>query len=196
MNQYFKASAKLYLDRVDTADFLIAPMSEVDCDINTELRSILAKAGLKEIADLLGQYKYLKDSEILDQLMQFNLDHPKGEKNPSLSIENEGSFEEALQKALKEALDSLKISCIDFDGHILEVSYLRLISKKISSHFDQDFLRNVDQFTIVINETHADTSTVPYSNIVLTYETIEERDRAYERLKELLIESPMIKFLN
>lgn len=79
MNKYFRSAAERF-DKLKGRDFLINPISSIDCEIIIELGQILKKAGLNEVIAILGSYKEVKDQEICDQLMQFNIDNPSLKK--------------------------------------------------------------------------------------------------------------------
>lgn len=75
MNKYLN-SAKERFSKISDKDYLIHPISEVDCEIFIELAQILKKAGLNEVIEIIKEYKGLKDTEIRDDLLQWNIDHP------------------------------------------------------------------------------------------------------------------------
>lgn len=55
---------------------MISPISEQDSEIIVELIQILKKAGLNEVNEILKSWKEVKDLEIAENLMQWNIDHP------------------------------------------------------------------------------------------------------------------------
>ena len=73
MNQYLKSASKKYSSVIDK-EYLINPISEIDGEIITEVMELFKKMGAKGIAEILKNYKYLKDEEIRDQLLQANID--------------------------------------------------------------------------------------------------------------------------
>lgn len=72
----FLTSAKERYQKISDKDYLIHPISEVDCEIFIELAQILKKAGLNEVIEIIKEYKGIKDAEIRDDLLQWNIDHP------------------------------------------------------------------------------------------------------------------------
>lgn len=75
MNKYLN-SAKERFCKISDKDYLIHPISEVDCEIFIELAQIIKKAGLSEVIEIIKEYKGIKDLEIRDTLLQWNIDHP------------------------------------------------------------------------------------------------------------------------
>jgi len=76
LNKYLN-SAKERFQKISDKDYLIHPISEIDCEIFIELAQILKKAGLSEVIEIIKEYKGIKDAEIRDTLLQWNIDHPK-----------------------------------------------------------------------------------------------------------------------
>lgn len=75
MNKYLN-SAKERFCKISDKDYLIHPISEIDCEIFIELAQIIKKAGLSEVIEIIKEYKGIKDAEIRDDLLQWNIDHP------------------------------------------------------------------------------------------------------------------------
>lgn len=76
MNKYLN-SARERFSKISDKDYLIHPISEVDCEIFVELAQILKKAGLEEVVQIIKEYKGIKDLEIRDDLLQWNINHPQ-----------------------------------------------------------------------------------------------------------------------
>lgn len=76
MNKYLASACERFL-KISDKDYLIHPISEVDCEVFSELVQILTKAGLSEVIEIIKEYKGVKDLEIRDDLLQWNIDHPK-----------------------------------------------------------------------------------------------------------------------
>ena len=79
MNKFLKSASERF-DKIKGRDFLINPISEVDCEIIIELGQILFKAGLTDVTAVLKTYKELKDLDVRDALMQWNIDNPSLKK--------------------------------------------------------------------------------------------------------------------
>ena len=75
MNKYLKSASERF-EKIRGKEHLINPISEIDCEIVIELGQILMKAGLKDVCEILKNYKYSKDKEVRDNLLQWNIDHP------------------------------------------------------------------------------------------------------------------------
>ena len=73
MNKYLKSASERF-EKIKEKDYAISPMSEVDCEIVVELSQLLSKMGKKDVVEILKNYKYLKDEEVRDQLLQCNID--------------------------------------------------------------------------------------------------------------------------
>ena len=76
MNKYFKSAVGRFNKLKKDESFLINPISEFDAEVITEIREVLNKLGATEVLDILKNYKGIKDEEIRDRLMTFNVEHP------------------------------------------------------------------------------------------------------------------------
>ena len=64
---------------IKAKEYLINPISEIDCEIMVELSELFKKYGANDVVEILKQYKCLKDEEIRDQLLQANMDFTQKE---------------------------------------------------------------------------------------------------------------------
>jgi hypothetical protein len=79
MNQYLKSAVDRYEKFISKykEPLKIHPISVIDAEIIIELQQILKKCNMDTVVNILGQYKFLKDEEIRDKLLQFNIDFNK-----------------------------------------------------------------------------------------------------------------------
>ena len=73
MKEYLRSASSRF-EKLKEKDYVISPISTVDSEIIVEIIELFNKCGRREVSTILKQYKYLKDEEIRDQLMQCNLD--------------------------------------------------------------------------------------------------------------------------
>jgi hypothetical protein len=105
MNKYLKSASDRF-KKIKEKDYAIAPMSEIDCEVVVEVSELLKKCGKKDAVEILKQYKYLKDDEIRDQLIQCNID--SSSKNYEEGGESEVGKLLAEINELKEKLEQKK----------------------------------------------------------------------------------------
>lgn len=72
MNKYLK-SALSNFEKIKEKEYLISPISEIDCEVMVEIVELFTKLGMRDVVQVLKQYKYLKDEEIRDQLIECNM---------------------------------------------------------------------------------------------------------------------------
>lgn len=154
MNQFLKKA----VERYTFGDFKINPISEVDAEIIVELKEMLNKAGLKGANQILANYKFLKDTEIRDALLQWNIDNPvksKSELPEEKSAENKSYF-------------------LNIGGHLISPAQLYGI------YVDYEGLK------IVLNPSTTERYNNPYSNLSIPFDSEESIDEFVLNLKELL----------
>lgn len=160
MNQYLKAASSSF-NKLKDKDYLIHPISEVDCEIVIELSEIVKKLGLKDVVQILKNYKYQKDTEIRDQLLQVNMDMTSENYDKKEGDEKE-------KKSPKR--------------QILVIGDSMLMAKFIYGFRIEEDYDNNDRFTgkIVVNPTKADITNPP---IYANYEIVSHDEDDFEELK-------------
>lgn len=168
MNKYLKSAVERY-NKEFNKELLIHPISEIDVEIITELVQILKKSGRSDILELMKSYKELKDEEIRDQLLQWNIDHPA---NKVITTEN------------KEEEPIKYPPMIQIGDSVLKINFL----------YGFDLYENTDsngsvKFGIILNPTPDHVKQVPYyANHKIEWFSEEDRNNVLDRLKFLLAE--------
>jgi len=166
MNQYLKSASKAY-EKLKNKDYLINPISEIDGEIITEIVEIFKKLGVNNVVEILRNYKYQKDEEIRDQLLQVNIDF-NSEKSEELKPSKD--------KVLKKQIIVLK-------EHNLMAKFI--FGFKFSEDYDSD-----DNFLgkIILNPTRHDVTNLP---IYANYEVCSNDEEEFEDLKKQIEEQLM-----
>lgn len=181
MNQYLKAASNSF-NKIKEKDYPINPISEIDCEIITEIRELLKKAGLSEVAAILKEYKYLKDEDIRDQLLQANIDFTS---KLAESLMDEDDRREEIEKR------RLEREFIKIKNHRLLVNFI--FAFKTEESYDKK-----DNYTgsIILNPVPSDITRLPlYANYAIT--TNDEED--FEDMVidfEAQLEKTGVKFVN
>lgn len=147
--------------------YLISPLSETDANIIYELIVALKKVGADDLKAIIEDWKFLKDGDIYDSLLQWNIDHPEG-------YEDEEGNE-----------DGRKF--INFENELMEAALIKTVTK-----FDHySYNKNLMEYRIVLNKDFPDNSLL--NNVYFTYPTDAEREKKIKMLKKIL--SKKIKIL-
>lgn len=83
MNKQLKSAVSRF-DEIKKNDYLISPISQLDAEIFIELTQIISKFGGDNIVQILKEYKFKKDEEIRDDLLQWNIDNPNFKKDENI----------------------------------------------------------------------------------------------------------------
>lgn len=158
-------------------NFLINPISVLDTEIITELAQVLTKAGKTEVIEILKKYKFEKDSNILDRLMQWNLDHPMKAGKGSTE-ENSEAEEEAKKERMSLLPPFIKI------GEIVMKSF-QLTCYSAIDEFEES--SEDYRYGIILNPLPDGypLKSVPYfANEKVFFESEEKRNEVMENIKE------------
>jgi hypothetical protein len=180
MNKFFKSATDRY-SKIKEKDYLIAPISEVDAEIIVELSQILKKAGLTEVCEILKNYKELKDEEIRDNLLQWNIDNPSmgvaklaNTLADKLTDDLEGNGEPPRPPYV--TIKELTFRVFELRGYVIRDRYDEVLEDLI--------------YELILNPTPENTKQVPlYANYVIEFEDEENRNRVLEELKSVLSDS-------
>lgn len=141
--------------------YLISPICEEDASIIWELITALSRIeDATDIKVILEDWKYLKDSDIYESLLQWNLDHPEG-------IEDN-----------EENKDGRKF--IQFEDELIELSLIKTVTK--FNHYS--YRKNEMDYRIVLNKDFPESSFL--NNCYFSYPTLDERDKKLKHLKKVL----------
>lgn len=167
MNTYLKSANKRF-EKIKERDYTIAPISLIDCEIIVELYELLKKFGARDVTQILKNYKYLKDEEIRDQLLQANMDLTK-ELSESENIEEENNPKK-------------KLKFIVLKNEAIRANYIFGFKTEIKYDQDDNFLGR-----LILNPVDIDATTKPlYGNHVIAVNDEDKFDNLVESLKTQL----------
>jgi len=173
MNKFLKSASQRYCKLKESKDFIINPISEIDAEIIVEIGEIFKKQGLVDLAEILKSYKELKDEEIRDQLMQWNIDHPNGKNN---KINN------FIDKVIDEVIEEQKLP------PFIQINNLRM---KLCHLLGLELYERIDEeenykWGIIINPTPEHTKQIPlYSNFKVEWFTEKDRNNVLYKLESV-----------
>lgn len=187
MNKYL-TSAKERFSKISDKDYLINPISEVDCEIFIELAQILKKAGLSEVIEIIKEYKGIKDLEIRDTLLQWNIDHPILGITKLVNKIADKAAEEGEEEKYKPPV-FFKIGDIlihQYDLHNI-IKYERFDEKREEYFYGLIINPMPEGFNVK--------SVPPFANYKIEYSDESNRNEVLKKLAEFLLERE-IKTIN
>lgn len=187
MNKYLKSASDSF-EKIKQKDYLINPISILDCEIMTEIVELFKRGGYDDVVQVLKSYKYLKDEEIRDQLIECNLDFNEEEFE---------EFDDIIGDTLEKRVKKLKEK---FDD---KIEFITLGSDRINSNLIFGFRADEqydleDRFTgsLILNPTNVSATKIPlYANHILTFYDESEFEENVNLLERQL-EKANIKFIN
>lgn len=187
-NQYLKVSSDRYPKELDSA--LIHPISTIDAEIAVELGQIFKKAHLEAVKAIWDKYKFYKDSQVRDQLLQWNIDHPEV---PDVFEDEDDSTGKA-KKKIRGLLDIIETKTfIMLKDLRINLSFIRTYEKRQ----EFNFVKETMQYFITINELPDTTGvTNATTNKEILYTDFEQRDHDFALLDQAMRDSGNIKFVN
>lgn len=178
MNKYQKSAAERF-DKIVNKDFFINPMSTVDNEIMIEIGQILKKAGVDEVFQILQSYKEVKDSDVLEQLMNWNLDNPKFRNKKNVE-DVKGAIQDILNPVPVKFPPFLQIG--DLALKIYDLHGFRLCER-----FDHE---GNEKYGIIINPTPDHAKQIPlYANYNVEWYSEENRTKVLDKLKTVCLEN-------
>lgn len=160
MNKYLKSALERYKSK---EEFKIHPISKVDAEIVWELMIALGKLGINDLKDILDNYKYWKDSEVRDLLLQWNIDHPEG-------LMEEETTEESKKKKIRKFMK--------FDENLADVWIIKTVD--IQDRYNH--VKNEMEYNIILNKDFAE----GFPTKKYTYKTPEVRKEKLDILESIL----------
>jgi len=154
MNKFLKSAVK----RDKRKECLIAPLSKLDAEIIWELVIALGKLDIPDIKNILEEWKFLKDEEIRDMLLSWNISHPEGFKK------SEGR------------------KFVEFEDELIELALIRSVQR--DNHYNYN--TNVMEYRIVINKDFPEGISFPLADVYFSYPTSETREERLKKLKRVL----------
>ncbi len=159
MNQHLKKAFEIDTRKKKR---LIAPISEDDANIVWEIIIALGKIDDAEtLKNILDDYKYMKDRDIYESLLQWNIEHPEGFK------ETEGDEDKKGRKF------------IEFDDELVELALIKAVTR--FNHYN--FSKSLMEYRIILNKDFPEST---MNNIYFSYATDELRDKKLKQLKKIL----------
>ena len=190
MNTFLQSSSQRYPKDLESS--LIHPLSKEDAEIITELTGLLKDAGLQEVVTILNQWKYLKDKEIYDKLLDVHaklvLERDDG------TGDDEDGVPKVKDKKSKSGLTFLfKRNWIYFRDFRLDLHYVRGYEKRDEYNFGKHAML----YFIIINALPETTSvTNPETNKTIEYTDMEQRDADFALLDNYISTFPGVDFIN
>lgn len=181
MNQYLKSATTRFSQlNKEGKSHLISPISEMDAEIMVEIIELFKKLNKMNVVEILKNYKFHKDEEIRDALLDANTNF-KNEENVS-----DDSKEDSASSVFITKRDFIKIK----DERV----YIWAIN---SWGKDERFCKKRHEivYSIVLNrvEKNLQITKVPmYANHTFDFEEFDEREEAFERLDGALLSSGLI----
>lgn len=198
MNKYLKSASNNF-EKIKQKDYLISPISEIDCEIIVEIVELFKKANISNVVEVLKNYKFLKDEEIRDQLLDCNTNFKQ------YSVEND--FDEDLDEDNPDSLKSKAhlINTIKKLKELLDkkIEFITINEDRINSHLIFGFTikeeYNEDECYVgklILNPTDKLATKIPlYANYELTFYDEDKLQSTVEFLEKQL-EKANIKFIN
>ena len=155
MNKYLQAAVDRY--PIDLKDNKIHPISDVDGQIIFEIIEIFKKIRFRNVVEILESYKFKSDDDIALSLLDVNtnIGKEKGENDNNLFIRYLNTCGRRLDLFLLISYDSI----------------------------DLDIKDQGVKYCIRLNPTPEGVKSIPfYSNEILMYDTLEDRDRVLKSL--------------
>ena len=184
MNTFLKASVERYPK--DLEKTLIHPISNVDALIVTEIIALLKDTGLQGVATLLNQYKYLKDEELYNKLLDIHsqqlINADEDVDDVKTKNKRKGSVELMFVRNWIYFKD-FRIDVIDIRSYEKHDEYKVAGAEMIY----QIIFNQLEQTTAVRNVT---------THKVVNYSNMERRDKDFEQLDYFISNFPGIKFIN
>ena len=180
MNRFLTASAESYPK--DLNNRLIHPLSEVDCKIIYEIAGVLGDCNFNEIKAILDQYKYLKDSEVYDQIVEYR---------KKIIVKKT----EVAKNSPSDVLESLfPTNFIMFKGLRMKLSHIHTWEKRD----EFDFIKESMQYFIIINKvSESTTGSMPLnSNKIVKYSNVNKRDEDFDLLDNYMRNFEGHRFIN
>lgn len=182
MNQYLTKAVDRYQGLVDEK-VLINPISKQDANIIAEIIKIFFKMGWIEIVNILKEYKYKADREIVKDLIEWN---SKNSFDPESTIPPEVA---AQINAAQEYNKYVQLKGIRFQAKFI-ISYepddVEILKEGGSSG---------TRFDIILNRSDENVKKLPtYANMKISFSDMEERDNALLKIDEIVQRGA--KFIN
>lgn len=181
MNKYLKSAVNRYNQlNKGGKNYLISPISEMDAEIVVEIIELFKKVNFKSVVEVLNNYKFQKDEEIRDLLLDINTNFNSNAKT-----------DESLRDKDNLVLPVKKRDFVKIKDERISISMINSWGK------DERFCpeRGEIVYYIVLNrvDKNLQVTKVPfYANHSFDFDDIDERDEAFDKLDKDLLSSGAI----
>lgn len=180
MNKYLKSAAERFA-KLTNKEVKINPISELDGEILTEIYEALKKISAPHrLIEILAKYKFLKDEQVRDYLLEFNTNFIHESKDEEFFDE----FEEGGKKK-------------SYSTEFISIKGKRFVLRFLFAFEPIDDYNN-ELYYIKLNPTPQEATKVPlYSNELIEFNDDEQRDEMLENLDNLIREAGgKVRYLN
>ena len=197
MNKYLKSASENF-EKLKQKDYLISPISSTDGEIMTEIIELFKKCNQTGVVEILKQYKFLKDEEIRDQLLECNTNFKKQEIEDLDDDLEEG--EEDSPKSMKKLLKTIEKlkEMLARKTEFVIVNEERIMANVIFGYRTDGGYDLLDNFEgkLILNPCDKNATKVPlYANHTFIFYSEEMLNETIELLDKQL-EKANIKFVN
>lgn len=192
MNKYLKSASENF-EKLKQKDYLISPISSTDGEIMTEIIELFKKCNQTGVVEILKQYKFLKDEEIRDQLLDCNTKFNRKELDKSIR-EYQDLLEDEEGDPLVENIKKIADSKTEF----VIINEDRIEARLIYGYKPERKYDPNDKFEgkLILNPCDKNATKVPlYANHTFIFYDEEELNETVELLDKQL-EKANIKFVN
>lgn len=169
MKSHLKSAIDRFKKSKGKEEYLINPISEIDAEIIVEISQIFKKLNRNDLFTIIDNWKYNKDTETRDDLLQWNIDNSMLVKGEEVDVNPD----------LTELLPPSDI--MKFNDEYIELRFIYNFDKID----DWDYDNSKPIYGIKFNEVPADVTKTPYmGNKKIFFYDIDERDREYNRLED------------
>lgn len=167
MEKHLTAAIGRYTD--GDKGYLIHPISAIDAQIIVEIVELFKKLNFVAAVDIMKSYKYRKDEEVLDLLMDLN--SKVGKPKSGTEVESQEAGGPLFTRYLKTCGRRIDLYLvISYDSLDVPVQNESLI-----------------KYCIQLNPTPENAKSIPfYANNLLVYDNQEERDQVIEALDKYM----------
>lgn len=194
MNKYLKSASENF-EKLKQKDYLISPISSTDGEIMTEIIELFKKCNQTGVVEILKQYKFLKDEEIREQLLECNTNF-KSQEVEDFDEGEEGGSPKSTKKLLK-IIEKLK-EMLARKTEFVIINEERIMANIIFGYRTEGGYDLLDNFEgkLILNPCDKNATKVPlYANHTLIFYNEDELNEMIELLDKQL-EKANIKFVN
>jgi len=196
LNKYFESAVKRYRDKIPEEN-LISPISEGDAKVIKEIIEIFKKLNQDAVVQILKNWKYHKDSEVEESLLEVNTNIVRGVDKKGK--EDEPISEEEFQERLQFIEDKIRRK---IEEEIRKRPFIRFRDKDFNAwsifsvDTGYDIQEGSERFYICINKVDESVSKIPmYANTYFWFDREETRDLEVKKLRSLLESSGTLRYI-